>query len=593
MSTQIFYGSGLAYPSGQPTPLPSFNEDVVRFGERWNVRESCQLHGQLTGCTYDVIQFVKTQLENIYSSDFQPLTILQDQQVLYYAPYNRIINIDFQQSRMIGVLDYTIELQNYPAILWSGFYGVIDPVNEWSFTERDDKLLEITHKISAKGINTSSGASNAFLNAKNYVLGITGINSFIPTYLINYCTGIWPCIDTFSESINRFNNTYEIQEKYVAADLYNGGAGYIRYSTTYNCDINRGTASLDINGEVKSCRNAPLSILRQKYLTFDVYSAAVQSYDDACGRIDLNPTYLTSGVNEDNYNKKINFNIQFDNDWTPRTWFDYQTDIKIDDNDITTVDVKGVIKGRGDLASRWQNVQFYYNNELNLFYLANQAYNDFESNLALQIPGLVTFPLNFVQQSYSVSKNPFLGEIAVSTSYNNEDILSLDFRDLQYDINFKPAIEQIISEPLVNLGTNTSACSSYYYTADLGFLNRGSIEVKGRAIGACTGTYYTVYAGVKNLANYIITTYGNPSRIFLDKNSVTQSNEFAGNDINFDFAWSFDALQPADISPFNQINTLWLGSIPTFPSGVTSGNNFLLMGGGNFLLVGGGNFQLV
>jgi len=549
MSLQILYGSNLAYPSGQPVPLPSFTNNSIHYGERWSTITSCRLQGQLSGCTYDAIQTAKIQLEQIYASDFKALSITQDGQTLYYEPYNRIVNINFQASLYVGILNYEVELETYPPELFSGYYGVINPVNEWNFTQQDNQLLEITHRISARGLNTSSGFSNGFQNAKNYVLSQTGTNSFISPYFISYCTGINLCVDTFKESINRFDNIYTIEEKYIA-DLYNGGAGYIRYSIDYSCDLNRGLASLGINGEVKSCRNADLATLRNKYSSFDVYSAAVQGYVDACGRLDLNPTYLSSGVSEDNYNKKIGFNIQFDNDFTPRTYFDYSTDIKVDDFDITTVDIRGTIKGRGDLKTRWTNVQNYYNNQLNLFFLANQAYSDFNN-------GVIIYPLNPIQQSYSVTKNPFVGEISVGTSYDNKDLIPVEFKDLDFTLNFKPAIMQIASNPLVNLGSG-SPCNADYYTVSLGYKNRASLELRGHFVGACTGSYSSTITAIKNLANGYILQYGSTNRIFLDKNQITQSNNFIGLDFDTNFAWSFDSPNSATIAPYNYINVLSL-----------------------------------
>jgi hypothetical protein len=549
MSIQIYYNGQLASPSGQPIPLFGESNNFLKFGERWCDVKTITLRSNLTGCTYNSIQSAKLQLEQIYSNDFRPLSIIQDGQTVYYSPYNKINNITFDDSIYVGVLGYSVSLESYPPELFSGHFGVIEPVNEWNFVQQDNQLLEITHRISARGINTSSGFNNAFQNAKDYVLSLTGSNSFITPYFINYCTGINLCIDTFKEDINRFENIYTIEERYIA-DMYNGGAGYIRYSADYNCDINRGLATLSLNGEVKSCKNADLATLRAKYNTFDVYSAAMKSYSDACNRIDLNPTYLSSGISEDNYNKKITFNIQFDNDFTPKTYFDYSTEIKIDELDITTVDIRGTIKGRGDLQNRWQNVQNYYNNQLNLFYLASQAYLDFNN-------GVIIYPLNPIQQNYSVSKNPFIGEISVSTSYNNKDILPVEMKDLDYTVSFHPAFYQIQSLPLVNLGSG-SVCNSNYYTVNLNYLNRAGIELRGRIVGSCTGNYNVTLGAIKNLANNTILSYGTTNRIFLDKNNVSQSNEFIGNDLNFNFSWSFESNNSATIAPFNYINTLKL-----------------------------------
>lgn len=656
MSTQIYYGNNLAAPSGQPVAIPSFSENSIYFGERWAVLEKITLNGELTGCSYNAILAAKSKLEQIYSSDFQSLSISQDGKTFYYSPYNRVLDIDFNQSLMVGILNYTVSLENYPPELFSGFYAVTSPVNSWEFQDDENKLLQVTHRVSARGLNTTSGIStighpatlmidfgnydgnllgngaiwldgnacnltqgtptneippdlatiinfdaptwgvisengtiatisyktdfsaghtaslmnldsiNFFTftdgkpsniingnsplqNAKNYVLNLTGTNSFINPYFANYCSGANLCILSFRENINRFNNEYSVEEKYTL-DSYYGGYGFVRYQSNYDCDILKGLATVSLNGEIKACQGASLNVLRNKYNNFDVFSAAVQTYSDACGRIDLNPTYLSSGVSEDNYNKKITFNVNFDNDFTPRTYFDYQTEIKIEENDVTNVEVKGVIKSRGDLATRWQNVLNYYNQQLNLFYLGNSAYTNFNN-------GNPVYQLNPLQQSYSVTKNQFAAEIAVSTSYNNKDILPVEFKDLDYVLNFKPAIENIQSLPLVNLGS-LDACDEYFFTSDLGYVNRAAFGVQGRAVAACTGNFLSTSTALKNLVNNLIINYGTVNKIFIDKNSLTQSNNFQGNDVEFNFQWSFLANQPANSAPFSTVNTLSL-----------------------------------
>ena len=150
MSIQIFYNNILACPSGQPTPLPSFTENSIRYNNRWAVLQNVTLHGQLSGCTYNSLLTAKNNLEQIFSSDFQPLSIIQDNKIVYFSNYNRITDIAFAESSYFGLLNYTVSLESYPIALFSGVYGVIEPVNEWNFVEQDNKILEVTHRVSAK-----------------------------------------------------------------------------------------------------------------------------------------------------------------------------------------------------------------------------------------------------------------------------------------------------------------------------------------------------------------------------------------------------------------------------------------------------------
>lgn len=557
MPTLIYYNDLLINSGNQPVPLFSESENSIRYGEKWATNKVVTLNGQITGCNYNTIVTAKSRLENVFNKDFQPFKIIQDGKTLYETEYGIVKELNFDTSPYIGILNYSVNIECYPRNLFSGYFGVIDPVNEWEFNETDNQLLNVTHRIAARGIQTSSGNSNAFDNAKNYVLSLTGSSSFINPYFTNYCTGASLCVDTFNEVINRFDSYYEIVENYTL-DLYNGGGGYIRYTTEYNCNLNNGTASLGIQGEVKSCRNTDLATLRNKYQSFDVYSAAVKAYNEASNRLDLNPNYLSSGIQEDIFSKKIGFNVQFDNDFNPRTFFEYSTDIKVDDSDITTVGIKGTIKSRGDLQNKWALVQEYYQ-ALNLYYLATQSYNEFFN-------GSPSYPLNPTQLNYSVTKNQFVGEIEVSTAYDNKTILPDEFKNLDYTISVVPAIRQIRSAPLVNLGS-TSLCNLNYYTTDLGFNNRAQININGRAVGICTGNYNTTVSGIKNLGNYWLNYLYNNNRVFLTKNAISQKNNGKGLDFDFNFGWSFDALQPATVSPYSFVDTLYLGP-SLFPTNI-------------------------
>lgn len=549
MSTLLYYNDILVNSGNQPVPLFGESENAIRFGEKWTTNKVINLNFSLTGCTYNSIMTAKSRLETIFSKDFQPFRIIENGQTIYQTEYNIIRDLNFDSSSYIGVLNCNVTLENYPRELFSGYQFVLDPVNEWNFVEDNDQLITVNHRVSARGLNSSSGYSNAFDNAKNYVLSLTGTNNFINPYFIDYCTGVSFCRDTFTESIDRFNNTYSIEEKYIL-DRYNGGAGYIRYSTNYECNALNGAASLTIQGNVQSCKNADLATLRAKYQSFDLYSAAVRAYFEACGRLDLNPNYLSSGITEDVFSKKINFNVNFDNDFSPRTFFEYETDIQIDDNDITTVGIKGTIKSRGDLKNKYLLVENYFNTQLNLYYLAYQSYNEFYNNNPI-------YPLNPRQLDYSVTKNQFVGEIYVATSYNNKDLLPPEFQNLDYSISVLPAIRQIKCLPLVNLGSG-SACNSNYYCVDLGFHNRAQIGINGRATAVCTGTYSAMISGIKNLANYWLNTLYYNDRVFLDKYNISQTNDNKGLNFGFNVAWSMDAKEPATVSPYNFIDTLSL-----------------------------------
>ena len=101
----------------------------------------------------------------------------------------------------IGAASYSIELDCYQSSDFNGTFGVMDPVNQWSFNEGDDSLITINHTISARGFKTSN---SAITNAKNFVSGrIGGL-----TNISLFQTGESAFLMSRDEKINKKINIY-------------------------------------------------------------------------------------------------------------------------------------------------------------------------------------------------------------------------------------------------------------------------------------------------------------------------------------------------------------------------------------------------
>ena len=83
-----------------------------------------------------------------------------------------ITSISFEESAYNGMLNYTITLNS------STMTGnVINPVNQYNFTENKDKTISLSRSLSAQGINTAKypSKSNALENAITFVTQNTGL----------------------------------------------------------------------------------------------------------------------------------------------------------------------------------------------------------------------------------------------------------------------------------------------------------------------------------------------------------------------------------------------------------------------------------
>ena len=533
MSTQIFYGGNNVSISGQPIPNVGISDSMLRFSEaRWAAQENISLQGQITGCSYSKIRAAQLALLNLFGQDHQPLQIIENGSVVFSSNYCTIESIEFPESRMFGISPYVVSIKTLPPELFSGYYGVLNPSNEWSYQTTDNGLLDITHTISAVGFDTSSGYSNALNNARNYVYQNTGLSTYSQPLLLSFFSGSGngtPVLLEQGEVINRWDGSYKVTEKWIS-DIYSAGTGYTRWQGNYDCDITRGVTTLSINGDVKGSRYYDMSVLRSTYQNFNIWGNALNVYSGIAGSTGLNPWYLTSGVTEDWFSRRINFNVTFDNLQEPQTYFDYNSDIKDSENDVITVLIQGAIKGRGDLKTRWQNVQNYYQT-LNLFNLASGAYQEFNNDLG--------FPLNPNVIDSSVNFNQFVGEINISQSFNNISIPGAPFNYLDYTFSYKPAVEQVRALPLVVSG---SICPGQWYLSDLGLVNRAEFGIKGSARGMCNSNTNTMVTSIKQFADLsMLQTFGFtiPNQILLQENSVTVGNFDQGLAVGFNFQWSF------------------------------------------------------
>lgn len=507
----------------QPTPFIGVDNQTIYAGERWGVADAVTLQGQLTGCSFAAIVDAQTTLLSRFNKSFQTLEIWQQtglmSGLIYQKPFVEVQSVSFPETKMFGVLPYTVNLTCYPSGLFSGVYGVLDPQDTWSFAEQQNATLDATHTISCRGFNTSAADTNALTNARDWAFGRTGINSMISPIMISGVSTENFCLLTQAESIDRFNGTYSLTETYTN-DLARSGYGTIRYAATIESGNN--TITVNLNGSAEGCQRN-ITGLRYAFNQINKTAIAVNQYQSVFNRMDLNPIPLAQSFSEDPFNTRIDFSYTFDNNNQPEVLFDYAVSLSVGTNGFITANIQGTVTARGgDVASKLARTTAYANT-INLYNLILPFYYPFDASSSS--------PLNPVATTQGKGINQSNGTVDLNATYTNETKQSAILDRFEYSLDFVPALAQVDAQPKLNgLGQ--------YSVTNLNYARRGSLSINGTAITSRTISATAGESAVRGACQSLFAQYGSFSYASLDRNVVTTSRLDA-RVLSFGFSWSF------------------------------------------------------
>lgn len=522
MATIIKYKGLDIFNGVAPTPLVGRTETPIIYGERHALVDSIQLIGQLTGqfCT-DFATFIsrQNQLIQSFSPNFQTFAIEEDGTDVYSKPFAEIKSISFSESNYVGIIPFQVDLLVYSEHLFTGVYGILDPVNTFEYQDNQDNTTSLTHTVSCRGFNTSSAASNALSNAQSFINRYSGLGSIVyPKFAVS---GSNPTLTELEENINRFTASYSITERYIVSSG-EIDTGILRYTTTFNSGIENGVSTVSVQGSLVGAKNQPLDSLRNRYKNFDPYTKATSGYYVATSLTGLNPEPNSSGISEDNLNKRIQFNIDFDNSTEPTVRFDYNANLEQDFlTDIARYDFNGIIQARSTLKNRWARVSGHYAT-LDVFSIVNSGFNAY--NLA--------YPLNPRYLSSGVTYNQFNSTIGINCSFDNRTIPPSGFDFFDLNISISPSIRQYDSSPLIENS------NSGWWVNDLGMNRRESIQIQGNAQISEGVSQSQGVTNLKNIINPIKNYYLSGSRKLLEQNQLSLGNLNKSGLINYSYAWT-------------------------------------------------------
>tara|TARA_Y100000593_G_scaffold95031_1_gene198590 strand:- start:45676 stop:47871 length:2196 start_codon:yes stop_codon:yes gene_type:complete len=329
--------------------------------------------------------------------------------------YVKVNNINFSEGNT-GVIDFNISLTSYENFF--NDVGVLEPKNEYSFTEQEDGVIVCRHKISAKGARLGSDHSDPnsdgvynendpIARAKAWCESLVGYNPGItsPTGLAAKFSstdsdGASLTPFSVSHSYDRITGTYSIEETFKQG-LYSD-AGYVEtYDISEKVSVADDYATIQINYTIKGPPGKSINTVRSHVPSATEFYNKINNtnnygfvYDDFYQAGDIDPTPISYEASESKDEASINVSISFNQLKIPTTvadglisytynvgnfqgvgtnyyydsgtqgyaYLDYEVTLSTDEiKQLTTVDIRATMKSKGSASTRRSRINNWYN----------------------------------------------------------------------------------------------------------------------------------------------------------------------------------------------------------------------------------------
>lgn len=293
-------------------------------------------------------------------------------------------SIEFADQNFIGLINYSVNFKQYNGLKYSG----IDPSETIKISEDGNGIVDITHSISAKGVGFafSNNTPIAFNSVKTFVQDSTGISrlkslifgsGFVPTG--SGLSGVFVSgngigtshssnlvLLSQTESINRLDNSYGVEELFRIDNLRSSQYATKRFSVDLNSGIADDYIVVNVKCDIQGAKDKNFSNVSGELnnITGQMYNAAtgiVSSDSLLCKTpiaFSIDTTRLITGfvdgssITESNGSSSFSASCSFDNS-SESTFFDYSVSFSSDEiTNVTSLNINGEIKGRGLHASQ-------------------------------------------------------------------------------------------------------------------------------------------------------------------------------------------------------------------------------------------------
>lgn len=526
-NVKIWYNNKDVFSGIAPTPFVSISNDYIDFGNKWNQVSNITLEGQLTGQylgqqSFNLLNNAALILHDNFKENYKPFRITENNIEIYNAPVAVINSINIEESLWYGLLPFTIELSIYTSGLFKDYFGIVDPEENFSFSEENGDILNLTHTISAQGIVANN--KNAIQNAKEWVLSKTGNFNTISPILIKKANAVNNrpyLLYSSQEVIDRFNGTYSWEGNYrKSLNLENPNNCFLNYTIDLNSGIEDGILTVTINGDLEGNN---LNILRTEYNNLNLYNLC-SHISNSIFQEPLSNRVLSQSVEEVSEENTLNFSAQFNNDYSNEVINNYTVDIEEDSlKCIRTVNFNTNISCKyGDIETKWNKVKEFYKKE---FYPNTIVNKEFEKE----------FPnknLNPNTISESIKFDQFNAIITYSAQYSDKPHpYSEDILNFSSSVSYQPSIE--IHVP------NTSAFQAREHNIqNLRCSNRSRIEISVTANAKINKNISIAESAVQLEINKLKSNYLNNRNVLLEDRLVSKNNELKS--VSISETWSFE-----------------------------------------------------
>lgn len=534
-------------PWADVIPYVSVNKDRNWTSSKLYSEESVSLNGQLTLSGFNALAenpglygyqispvlglnfstgYIDV-LRNTFSRSYGELIAKNDENEKIISGIYYVNSIQFDSQNYIGLIDYSISLNKIDETTYSG----LNPSEVISFSENGNGVINISHSISAEGVGVAFSENNAiaFNSVKTFVQNSTGVarikslsfnSGFLPTG--SGASGVYVSggnssnliLVSQTESIDRMANKYAIEEIFKIDNIYNEEYGVKRFSVDFNSGIADEYSVVNVTCNIQGAKDKAFSGVTGMLdnITGQMYNAATGIFGSATELCPIPITFnidttriITGYIDGTNIagvtgSSSITVNCSFDNSLNG-TFFDYDVSFSSDErSNITSLDINGIIKGRGlHTAQKFADASGYlfttlllnqpdiktmlFNKALSGFNFIAPTNNENKCFGEIGERGGASFGFVKDKGQPNVNINTGRGEIVLSASFSDEDAVS-GYDDFSWSTSVEAGMPLLITKPSCSINgfnliqdLNVNQKTSYTFDASFEFTTGSAVGI--------------------------------------------------------------------------------------------------------------------
>jgi hypothetical protein len=476
MSVTVTYdGTQLQYPA-----TVSVTSEYIDYGNRWGAVQKISIQGSIVNNTcnndlnaqYNGLVGIQNSFFSAFQDDFKTLTVGGET-----INNCKLDSIDFQESNYYGAIDFTVNLTSYPSTYFTQAQ-VTDPVNLITYSEQRNNSIQITRRVSAKGINTNTnGGSNALTNARSYVNARLGYVQTLPQLDKVSNKSTYSFLNKkprkIVETIDRMNGSITVEHTYI---IKSGQSGDSSMFYTIDCayDDERGLSTGTIKGTVTGSVGQNMDSVRTDFKSFKPFDKLSSSFQNmGHGNLINQPENVS--INENTKDKTIQFSFTYNSIVDAVKTFEKTFSMSCDYlTDKITVNFSGKVEFRGGQEKRKQAAStFSFTPEA-----AQALCSDFYTKNSVNKFGTKA-TINAVPLNFEIKRDLINGSVTINaTCDNRQNPPNKNFTTFDYTLtaNTSTKYHSIIQF----LSGQTSALNYNMKT-------RGEISIQGTATAKTAG----------------------------------------------------------------------------------------------------------